>query len=614
MRLLLSSLLVQAGYVACHSIQRRQEVSSTDVCLRWAHQATIVDSTLYIYGGRSRKSSQQTENTWNNDFLSLSLSKDFNIASTPLTGLPKPNGPPAVALGYLWHDYSSLYLYGGQYSDTPPVEPDPFELWKYSIKESKWSTDASTTNTQPKIERAAEGAGVTIPNRDNPRGYYFGGHLDGYTTNGWSQSTPRLYLTSMIEYDMSSSTWTNHTEEGASFPERADGVVVYIPWGGDGILLALGGGDNVTFSQLNVIDVFDIKKSKWTKQATTGPTPQIRVNACAVVFSAPDNSSHNIYMYGGQNLQPAGEQTQYDDIWILTIPLFKWIKVETDGQSNPPARAGHTCHAYRGQMLVVGGFVGSQLSCDTGIYVFDASTLQWQTTFHGGPNTSGDSTNTYDPSSSSSKQLYVVPDIIVSQIGGSSTGGATVTAPEKTAVPDSPLTGSNPEYTYKPDNTPITTAIPVTSTITADNGEVITTVITSVTTTTPTGNPNPTGSSGNNNNDNKSTPVGIIVGSTVGSVALVISVLLLSLFLWYKRRVRDLQRSYEEDRVSQGLVGNRPVSMVSSNIGGGGAGGRHHNYSAVMDGRSKEDLMEGVEPTFWGMLLQPRRSLRVVNH
>ncbi|KAK6514370.1 hypothetical protein TWF506_008766 [Arthrobotrys conoides] len=610
MRLLLPSLLVvQAGCVVCHSIQRRQEVSSTDVCLRWAHQAAIVDSTLYIYGGRSRKSSQQTENTWNNDFLTLSLSKDFNIASTPLTGLQKPNGPPAVALGYLWHDYSSLYLYGGQYSDTPPVQPDPFKLWKYSIKDSTWSTPSTTTSsstTQQKIERAAEGAGVTIPDKNNPRGYYFGGHLDGYTTNGWSQSTPRLYLTSMIEYDMSKSTWTNHTEDGASFPERADGVVVYIPWGERGILLALGGGDNVTFSQLNVIDVFDVERSKWTKQATTGPTPQIRVNACAVVFSAPDNSSHNIYMYGGQNLQPAGEQTQYDDIWILTIPLFKWIKVETDGQSNPPARAGHTCHAYRGQMLVVGGFVGSELSCDTGIYVFDASTLQWQTTFHGGPYTSGDSTNTYgDPPSS--ENFYSIPDIIISQIGGSSTGGATVTAPEKTAVPDSPLKGVNPEYTYKPDSTPITTAIPVTSTITSDNGDVITTVITSITTL-----PAPSNTSTNPaNNNNKSTPVGIIIGSTIGSVAVILSFLLLSLFLWYKRRVRDLRKSYEDDRLSQGLVGNRPVSMVSSNTAGGG----RYNYSAVVvDGRSKEDLMEGVEPTFWGMLLQPRRSLRVVNH
>src|SRR5438067_763115 len=94
-------------------------------------------------------------------------------------------------------------------------------------------------------------------------------------------------------------------------------------------------------------------------------------------------------MYGGQNLQPAGAQTQYSDIWILTIPSFTWLQVDTSGQSNPPARAGHTCNAYRGQMLVIGGYVGTQLTCDTGVYVFDASNLHWKNTFTGGQEDTG---------------------------------------------------------------------------------------------------------------------------------------------------------------------------------------------------------------------------------
>ncbi|KAK6332635.1 hypothetical protein TWF730_004295 [Orbilia blumenaviensis] len=600
----LPSLALLAGYVVCHTIQRREDISSPDVCLRWAHQAAVVGSELYIYGGRSKQSSQQVDNTWNNDFLKLDLSKDFDIASAPITGLPKPDGPPAVALGYLWNDYSSLYLYGGQYSDTPPAQPDEFKLWKYTIQSSSWSTPSTkaSSGTDPRIERAAEGAGVSIPNKS--KGYYFGGHLDGYTTQGWSQSIPRLYLTSMIEYDMDTATWTNHTEDGASFPERADGVLVFIPWGKEGVLLALGGGDNITFSQLNVIDVFDIAGNKWTKQATSGPTPQIRVNACAAVFSAADNSSHNVYMYGGQNLQPAGDQTQYDDLWILTIPSFKWIKVDTDGQSNPPARAGHTCHAYRGQMLVVGGFVGKELSCDTGIYVFDATTLQWQTTFHGGPSTFGDSTNPQkvqdppDDDNNDPTSPYGVPALVVSNIGGGSTGGATVTAPERTPAPDSPLTGVNPDYTYNPDAS--ATPVLVTSTITTA-GSVITTVYTS--TSTPTGTTRPPASKASS-----SAPVGVIVGSTIGGIAFLAGILLFLLYLWYKRRVGELRKSYEEKQVTQGLVNHdgRPLSMAST------AGGRR--YSAVPDAGSKEDLMEGVEPTFWGMLLQPRRSLRVVNH
>ena len=55
---------------------------------------------------------------------------------------------------------------------------------------------------------------------------------------------------------------------------------------------------------MNIIDVYDIANSTWYKQATSGETPKIRVNACAVVAVAPDGSSFNVHMYGGQNLMP----------------------------------------------------------------------------------------------------------------------------------------------------------------------------------------------------------------------------------------------------------------------------------------------------------------------
>ena len=89
-------------------------------------------------------------------------------------------------------------------------------------------------------------------------------------------------------------------------------------------------------------------------------------------------SSYQVHLYGGQNLVPAGQQIQYDDMWILSVPSFQWIQVDTSSQSNPAARAGHTCNVMDGQMVVVGGYVGTQLSCDSpGTYVFDLSKLQW---------------------------------------------------------------------------------------------------------------------------------------------------------------------------------------------------------------------------------------------
>lgn len=125
-------------------------------------------------------------------------------------------------------------MYGGLFSDTPPVEPTEFSLWAYDVESGKWSDVTSETKVSPdsgskEIQRAAEGAGATVPGRS--LGFYFGGHLDGYTTKGWSQSIPRVYLKSLLEFDMETKTFRNVTGSGlekAGVPERADGVLVFV--------------------------------------------------------------------------------------------------------------------------------------------------------------------------------------------------------------------------------------------------------------------------------------------------------------------------------------------------------------------------------------------------
>jgi hypothetical protein len=104
--------------------------------------------------------------------------------------------------------------------------------------------------------------------------------------------------------------YRNITQGGVQanyFPERADGVLVFIPgWGPSGVLIGLAGGTEFDFTHdLSVLDVYDIATSQWFHQQTTGEAPGVRVNPCAVIASAPDASSFQIYLFGGQNLQPA---------------------------------------------------------------------------------------------------------------------------------------------------------------------------------------------------------------------------------------------------------------------------------------------------------------------
>lgn len=154
-------------------------------------------------------------------------------------------------------------------------------------------------------------------------------------------------------------------------------------FGDQGILLAVAGGTNESFTQMNQLDVYDIATSSWYIQSTSGPTPELRVNPCAVIAAAPDGTSYNIYKFGGQNLIPAEDQTQFNDMWILTLPSFTWIKVDMDNQSVPLGRSGHICNVWDAQMVMVGGYVGANtLTCERpGIYVFDLSELQWVNQF-----------------------------------------------------------------------------------------------------------------------------------------------------------------------------------------------------------------------------------------
>ncbi|MCJ1290807.1 hypothetical protein MMC34_002349 [Xylographa carneopallida] len=643
------------------NLNKRQN-SPTQVCTRWAHQSALVNGTLYIYGGQATQEPQQANNTWNNDFLTVDLTKTWNIGSPTVSGLPQPSGPPAVSLGYLWNSLDSLFLYGGEYSSAPTETPTaPFSLWEYAISSSSWiqhnnPTTSSGTNSDPggaAVQDVAEGAGITIP--ELGRGYYFGGHQDPYTTFGWAQWFPRVYIKSMIEFTFPGSTntaissmsngqtagsdgaWRNITQGGIQasdgFPERADGVLVYVPgYGPEGILLGLAGGTNATFDQMNVIDVYDIASSTWYTQPTNGSSPSYRVDPCAVAFSAADGSSTNVYMYGGQDLIPAGQQVQYDDLWILTIPAFTWIKADTSGQSTPGARAGHTCNAWDAQMVVVGGYVGQNQSCDyPGIYVFDASELKWVNQFT--TLTGGDTEDQQESQAKNSTGLtgsygYQVPAAVQSIIGGQATGGATVTAPAVTAT-----------------SGPLATGKPIIYTVTASNGATVTETASPQGGGGSSGNGGTTGSSSNA----KSGPniAAIVAGVIAGLLFIVCCYLGFCAWVYrrqlqlYKNHVAMSQRAavagpnektafmfgrgstensssrpgkYSTDQ-SSGPSANRSSALNSStNESGvppmpslGPVGGNSTTNS------STEDLMTGVEPSFVGVLLNPRRSLRVIN-
>lgn len=166
---------------------------------------------------------------------------------------------------------------------------------------------------------------------------------------------------------------------------------------------------------MKTVSVYDIDKGVWYLQDTSGTIPDQLTQGCTVVASAPDNSSHNIYWYGGFDGIDS-THTFSDDVWILSVPSFMWMKVSSGTSTH--GRAGHKCvKPYPDQMFVVGGYTsltGDVPTCVEGniVQVYNLSSSTW--------------ISAYDPEKWSD---YEVPSMITAMIGGDGKGGATVNGP-----------------------------------------------------------------------------------------------------------------------------------------------------------------------------------------
>lgn len=275
----------------------------------------------------------------------------------------------------------------------------------------------------------------------------------------------------------------------------------------------------VDFSTIDILDVASLSNAStpdgtWYKQKTTGVTPKARLDACVVMASAPDNSSHNIYLYGGRD----GTNTYYDEAWVLTVPSFQWKQVH----SGTSPRYSMTCHvAGNRQMITTGGSDTSNLTsgCDwhtRGVGVLDMSNITWS--------------SSYDALAKS----YVVPDVIVAMIGGKPEGNATG------VEPIGGFTDAGLKELFHPSSKSTSGSSPSASGISA-------------------GDPAATGTDGSPISDSKKKPsVGAIAGGIIAGLVALAGLLGLILFLLCRKKqlkdqnektVPELEATYKDHPV-----------------------------------------------------------------
>lgn len=336
--------------------------------------------------------------------------------------LSKNASIPSASGAALWADSVNkrLFLFGGEFFNELQT---PFtNLLSYDILADNWVSFGPPNGP---ITGVSFGASVSIPERGE--GYYYGGWLSNASTPDWKG--PPQATSGLVRYSMDLNTWSNNT--GPDDLGRAEGVLVHIPAGDGGLLVYFGGivdlGNGTMVGQpMDTVFIYDVVNSKWYRQAVSGTTPNMRRRFCAGAAWPADWSSYNIYLYGGASV-PGVPGAGFDDVYILSLPSFTWIKMfplNSTSNANESSYYPHhslTCSVVGGgsQMLIIGGTFPLTHDCDApnvwgshGLYLGkqNARRVPW---------------DMFNPNLTS----YQVPDEVFTVIGGGPDGGATRTVP-----------------------------------------------------------------------------------------------------------------------------------------------------------------------------------------
>ena len=373
----------------------------------------------------------------------IDLSQPFSTADTSIWTYIYKNSTsgyvaPTLNDGSIFATSSRLYLFGGALSTAPgaPTVPPSNGISEYEINNALWGQVVTAGDP---VERPHYGMAVQSSARS--LGYYVGGAITPKSDpnfNALPNAMPYMVqgLITMVEQTM---ILKNYSTTAMNVDGTAAGgfVALIDSLGSIGVMVMFGGFTNVPGQSMSLNDdklvdislhwdlgnvsIYDIGTQTWYQQTATGDVPPWRYNGCSVVVSAPDQSSHSIYVFGGWS---NSFEKSDGDVYVLSIPSFRWIRVNQDSNRRVRNQCGlignHT-------MLVVGGIQpnGEDLQpldatgCDTsamfthGLGMFSLNTHAWNTS--------------YDPSAGSA--AYVVHPSITNVIGGNENGSATLQTP-----------------------------------------------------------------------------------------------------------------------------------------------------------------------------------------
>ncbi|KAF2138423.1 uncharacterized protein K452DRAFT_361121 [Aplosporella prunicola CBS 121167] len=443
---LLAVMLLTSSIASGASIGRRSNeqfrpwsLADQSLCAMGGQRVALVGDQLFFMSGEYNFIGEKTEAT-KPKLFTLRLNQTFSVSGyIPGDQLYSSAVPSNVSWnttdGVFFYDNTTLYMYAGlSKSDDSATN----HLWAYHVLNSLWE---KVTVAGGNFQHGSRGGSIhtSIPGTGMS---FLSGGMDGDTSG----------ILRFSSSDHTSLSWENDTSFIYDDPEspgplRGEGQLIFVPVGEQGVLISIGGYntaehgseyDNYPWSDapMTSVDVYDIASSEWYNVTTSGDSPSDRGVSGRSLFSswmtpAPDRSSYTITIYGGWNLFRG---KSYEDIYVLSIPSFTWIKIDDTSNVERESLGGLGRRNHRGLKwkedsgFVIGGFIKNDtadVNADECNSVFSPIRLLNLTSYNW--------ISQYDPNNNSP---YRVNSQIYNVIGGGSltinprpSGSATATAP-----------------------------------------------------------------------------------------------------------------------------------------------------------------------------------------
>ncbi|KAK5084472.1 hypothetical protein LTR05_005548 [Lithohypha guttulata] len=355
-------------------------------------------------------------------YLKINLTNSFNIHNQTADEIlirgeqenSDPSAPNYISGGMFHNDYQ-WYTFGGQADKDPiGVSVNQGMLFPSNPAQTIFSPSVRPENNHRPIGPVSEYivAGSYASSLSNDRAQAYGWYLGGVgSTDNTSLllygDPPTQPAKTFIRVDMTD-------PEHASFQymrwpdgqsNRAQGGLVWLPYGEAGVLVSLGGAElpkdlyegsptNMPLSNsfMTQLLIYDIARDTWYEQSTleasSGP-PQL-AKFCTAVVPTKDGRSHEIFVYGGYD-GTSGKTGTSDDVWVLSVPAFQWTLMRPTGRGETHGRYGSLCFSPNPTtMITVGGSIyqKSALLEDSIIDVLDLTSFVWTGEYNASANDS----------------------------------------------------------------------------------------------------------------------------------------------------------------------------------------------------------------------------------